>query len=398
MYKGYPWTCADVLSLLGVRYNINKEENMIVCPFCGGNRFGMNIRKGTGHCFKCGETADSAGYYAASTGLAVQDAREDIKRRLNITDNSDLQPIHKVFKEVEQEDIAPIEVRDHTYREFLNELKLSDKNLEHLLKRGFTKDDIKQLGYKTYPSPDRISFEDLCRRLLKKGCKLAGVPGFYKDNNNDWTFIKMTQGIIIPQKNVNNQIEGFQIRKDDDLRKPGKDGEPEAKISWFSSKNFKNGTGAHTSIHIATDFRFNRLKERYEPVIHGDIATLTEGGMKADLCACLMGYEATFIAVQGVHALKPLEEGLIKLKEYGLKTVNIAFDMDYLTNPNVADAMKKVEELLDRLNLNKFNMMNWESEISEDGENFTLKGLDDYLAYQLKKIKPIVSKHKEAAL
>lgn len=388
MYKGYSWSCSDVLNLLGVKYNPSKEEQTIACPFCGGNRFGMNIKKGTGHCFKCNNTADSASYYAAHTGMSLNDARDDIKRRLNIPDENGKIPERIVYKEQPQEEVAPIEVRDNTYREFLNELTLSQKNYDHLLARGFSADDIAAKGYKTFPSADDVSFEDLCRRLITKGCKLQGVPGFYKNYKDEWTFPRYTQGILIPQININNQIEGFQIRKDDDLRREV-DGELEEKCVWFSSKGKKNGAKAHTSVHIVTDFKYSNELKKYEPIIHGSVVTLTEGGMKADLCSCLLEGKVSFIAIQGVHALNPLRQTLTELKEYGLKTVNLAFDMDYLTNPNVEKAMQNVTALVKELGLNLTNMMDWEYEKTDrNGNKFYLKGLDDFLAYEYKKIIP----------
>ncbi len=392
MYKGYSWSCSDVLTLLNVSFNPGKEEQTISCPFCGSKRFGMNIKKGTGHCFKCTKSADSASYYAATTGLSLNDARNDIRKKLNIPDENGNLPKRMVFKEKEQEKLAPIEVRDKTYRAFLDELMLSQKNFDNLKARGFTDDDITAKGYKTFPSVENISFEDLCRRLTKKGCILSGVPGFYKNHNGEWTFVRITPGIIIPQIGIYNQIEGFQIRKDDDLRREY-DGELEAKIVWFSSKDKSHGTSSHVSVHIATDFIYNKDNSTYEPVLHGGRVTLTEGGMKADLCACLLDNQASLIAVQGVHSLTPLKEALISLKKYGLTTVNVAFDMDYLTNPNVKEAMKKTVVLIKELGLSVENLMNWKyRQKDEHGNTFFLKGLDDYLAFQQRGIKPVIVK------
>ncbi len=393
MYKGYSWSCEDVLSLLGVSYNPDKEEQTISCPFCGSKRFGMNIKKGTGHCFKCCATADSASYYAAATNQSLNDARDDIKKRLNIPDEHGRLPERRVFKEKQQANLASIEVRNKTYRAFLGELTLSQKHYYLLKARGFSDDDIVAKDYRSFPSAENTSFEDICRRLITKGYTLEGVPGFYQNAKGEWTFVRITPGIIIPQVNIHNQIEGFQIRKDDDLRREV-DGELEAKIVWFSSKDRNHGSSPHVSVHIATDFIYNKEKQQYEPVLHGDIVTLTEGGMKADLCACLLDSHASLIAVQGVHALNPLKQALLELKPYGLKTVNVAFDMDYLTNPNVKDAMIKVTSLIKNLGYNCENLMNWEyKQKDESGNVFFLKGLDDYLAFQQRGIKPVIIKH-----
>ena len=52
------------------------------------------------------------------------------------------------------------------------------------------------------------------------------------NDKGECTFVRITPGIIIPQIGIHNQIEGFQIRKDDDLRREF-DGELEAKIIGF---------------------------------------------------------------------------------------------------------------------------------------------------------------------
>ena len=391
-YDGYSWSCGDVLSLLREPYNQNKAENLISCPFCGGKRFAMNIAKGTGHCFSqgCKKTADSASYYAAKMGISVSEARKEIKERLNIQDKeTNFQRF--VFKEVEQSDLAPIEVRDNTYRAFLDKLVLSQKNRDNLLSRGFSNDDIVAKGYKTFPAVSEVSFEGICRQLLSEGCILKGVPGFFRNKySGEWTFVRVTKGIIIPQINVHNQVEGFQIRKDDDLRVNMDTGELEGKCSWFSSKNYPEGTGAKTTVHIATDFKFNTENQQYEPILYGDTVTLTEGGMKADLCQCILESKVSFIAIQGVHALNPLKKALSELKQYGLKRVNLAYDMDFLTNENVQDAMKKTEALVKELGLGFSSIMNWDYEIKVDAEKIFLKGIDDYLAYTYKHVVPKV--------
>ena len=388
MFSGYEWSFMDVLGLLNIHYNPGKEEQEIYCPFCGGKRFGVNLKKGTGHCWHCGEAADSAGYYAASTGMTKRDARKDIVNRLHLSTASGELPKRIVFKEAPQAIMAPIEVRDKTYRAFLGELYLNQKDTDNLLARGFSPEDIESLGYKTYPAPDGRHFQDICHRLLNQGCVLEGVPGFFLDSNNEACIPRITQGIIIPQIDCHNMIAGLQIRKDDDLRREF-DGELEAKCSWFSSKGKNHGTPAHVSVHTATDFKWNQETKQYDPMLHGNKVTLTEGGMKADLCNCLLDGKVSIIAVPGVQSYGALAKELSELKKFGLETVNLAFDMDYLTNPNVKDAMFKVQNVITKeCGLKCDNIMNWQYEVKESGETFYLKGLDDYFAYLQKHIVP----------
>lgn len=397
MKANYRWSMPDVLNLLNVGYNDQKEEQEIVCPFCGSKRFGVNIKKGIGHCWKCGGSCDSASFYAAMQGISVRDARNEIEERLGLKDGPKtpiVRPERVVFREEPETPLAPIEVRDKTYRAFLEELSLNQKETDNLLARGFSPEDIVQLGYKTYPAYGEVNYNDLCRRLLKQGCTLEGVPGFFKDQNGNWTIPRYTQGILIPQLDTKNRISGFQIRKDDDLRRQREsDGELEPKCVWFSSKGRKCGTSAKTSVHCSMDFVWDKEQKEYRPNLHGGKVTLTEGGMKADLCACLLDGKVNMIAVPGVQAYSALKDTLMELKKYGLHTVNLAFDMDYLTNENVEKAMKKVKKIIvEECKLACDNIMNWQYEVKENGTTFYLKGIDDYFAYQQKHIIPHIAK------
>ena len=111
--------------------------------------------------------------------------------------------------------------------------------------------------------------------------------------------------------------------------------------------------------------------------------TLTEGGMKADLCACLLDNSASLIAVQGVYSLNPLKETLLSLIPYGLKSVNVAFDMDYLTNPNVKEAMEKVVLPIKELGLSCENLMNWEYRKKDESENTWVSNMEIQVFFPL---------------
>ena len=386
----YKWTIMDVFSLLGIQTPSHKKEVMVPCPFCGGKRFAMNQQIGAGHCYNCFETADSASYYAQSVGLSLDEARKDIERRLNLNDEDiTKRPERIVFKEQPQEELAKIDVLDFTYRSFLNELKLSDKNRNDLLARGFDDKDIEALGYKTFPNPQETNFYDLCRRLQSNGCILKGVPGFFQTRYGDWTFITMTQGIILPQKTVNNKIFGFQIRKDDDLRKHNPEtGKLEEKCAWFSSKSCRNGCGPRADINFSCDFKFDSEKtKKYWIYASTKKVILTEGSLKADLIHAL---EPTLpvISVPGVHSTNYLENTLAYLKKLGIECIVHAYDMDYKTNANVQECLIKTRDIINKSGM-EYKMMEWNPTVDIDGNTYdVLKGLDDFLAYIKKGIIP----------
>lgn len=388
--KMYSWTILDVFSLLGIKTSPHKEEVIVPCPFCNGKRFAMNQRISAGHCFNCEQAADSASYYAQTMGLSIEEARRDIERRLNIgsTVSESERPQRIVYTAQKQEEMAKINDLDFTYRSFLAELTLSEKNKNMLLARGFNEKDIVALGYKTFPNKSDVDFFAICRRLQANGCKLRGVPGFFQTKRGDWTFISVTQGIILPQKTVNNQIFGLQIRKDDDLRVYKEEtGELEEKCVWFSSKNCRSGCSARADINFSCDFKFDAKTKKYWIYAKTKKIILTEGSMKADLIHAFEP-DLPVISVAGVNSTTYLEQTLKYLKKLGIETIVHAYDMDYKTNDKVQKQLEKTRKIIKDAGF-EYKMMEWDTEVSIDGQSHELlKGLDDYMAYHKKGIIP----------
>jgi len=269
---------------------------------------------------------------------------------------------------------------------------LSNENRDNLLARGFNMSTIDMLGYKTFPRKNEIDYIALCKRLQQNQVSLKGIPGFYKAKYGDYSFVQLTKGIIMPIRNIHNEIIGLQIRKDDDKRVYQPDeGKLEAKCSWFSSKGFPHGTSAHGWVHYATDFRFDGNKTKKWWAVVGDTVILTEGAMKADLIHLLSGVPT--IAVPGVNNIVHLSKELTLLRKLGVKKILHCYDMDYKTNPNVANAMKKTKTLIEESGL-EYQFCEWETKVNVAGEyKEVLKGLDDYLAYIYKGIVPKVQKN-----
>ena len=397
----YDWNIFDVFGLLGIQTNASKEEVMVRCPFCGGKRFAMNQRIGAGHCFNCNQTADSASYYTQymnyfnGNNMSLQEGRKAIKNALGISSNynTDALPKRTVFKAAEQKQMAPISDVDFTYRAFLNELTLTSQNRDALRARGFTDDDIELLGYKSFPSREHVDFRALCKRLLVAGCRLEGVPGFFQDKFGNWTFVALTPGIIVPQKTINNQIFGFQIRKDDDKRTFNEEtGELEEKCVWFSSKNCRNGCKATAGINFSCDFMYDEKTGKYWMYnkTFGRTVTavmLTEGAMKADLVHCLEP-SIPVISVAGVHSTTYLEQILKLLKKLGVTKIIHAYDMDYQTNKSVEKALTKTRQIIIDAGL-EYKMHTWDTRVQVAGKTYDLlKGIDDRLAFDKKGIVP----------
>ncbi len=401
-YSPLPYTGGDVLTLLGLPFNSRKDEqNPMQCPFCGARRFYFNITKGCGQCFKCGEGASSKQFYAAWEHMSEDEAEKEIKERLGIDpapwsyQKRQRRP-REVFVMPKKENIAPQKQRDKVYRTMLSMLSLSEYDRECLYARGFEDEDIARLGYKTMPCYNYNSEEsrNLCRKLMEEGCDLHDVPGFYLNEEKTWCMTKMTEGIITPCVNYFNQVVGLMVRKDDNKRKVF-NGELEGKCGYFSTKGFSSGAPAKSYVHISTDFKYSQEEGRYIPIIKNGRMILTEGIMKADLASSLMmegyGERPSFMAVQGVEALTYLPYYLKVLKVYGLKDVALAYDMDYLTNPNVQNGMRKARKIIEELGLGYTSIMSWDTNVPGNPE-VKLKGIDDMLAYNVKGIVPQIVK------
>ena len=69
---------------------------------------------------------------------------------------------------------------------------------------------------------------------------------------------------------------------------------------------------------------------------------LTEGPLKADVASALYGAPTYFIAIQGVQNTRELPSVFEWLKQFGVKTISMAFDMDRLCNRNVRKATRNI--------------------------------------------------------
>lgn len=353
------YTIADVLRLEGISYP-NGKSVRIQCPFCGGQKihknFGIDLNSEVFNCFNCGISGRGAtNFYAYLHECSTKEAYAQINVALGISpvaDKNMKMPPRKAsapMAEVIESAEADLETRNNTYSNMLQCLSLLPKHLEDLLSRGFTEDEVRTLGYKSYPkkNKDGITKEyfDIPKRLYEKKCTFKGVPGFYKTKSKGyWTLCGRSGGILVPYKSFDNKIEGFQLRKDNEDLIVYEDGSKENKYSWISSGNLNEGCRASTKVHYACDFRWNG--ESFEPILKSGSILLTEGAMKADLAHAISGYPV--IAIPGVtSATDALRENIQKMNGIGLKKIYIAYDMDRIMNINVLKGLEKIKSLIE---------------------------------------------------
>lgn len=133
--------------------------------------------------------------------------------------------------------IADIDKRDAVYRDFLNMLKLDLKHKNYLTEQGFLNSTINKQMYRTIPK--NYIKRRLVANSLKKKYDLAGIPGFYQEEDWGWTFTN-AKGFFVPIFDENNKIQGLSIHLDNSFN--GTDN------IFFSSKDKINGTATKNFI------------------------------------------------------------------------------------------------------------------------------------------------------
>ena len=338
---------ADVVDLLGLPAPPNGRSSYYVsCPCCDEDprkrHLNINVRKNVFRCPRCGVSGGIFDLYSLYTGIPRDEARDEIMSKLG---TGRVVPkannIRSVLPTVTEYPMTDVDTRDATYTALLAKLSLAPDHRDNLLQRGLTGEEIEQLGYKTTPV---LGYVSIAAQLQAEGFYLSGVPGFYRREDDVWTFNHEKRGILIPVRDVDGKIQGLQIRRDNVSKR---------KFRWVSSAEKKDGCRAEGWTHLAGAVR--------------DEIILTEGPMKADIIHDLSG--DTVLAVPGVNTLTQLKLTLERLMESGLRQVKTAFDMDLLTNIHVQNGYNNLLALLDELDL-RFGTYLWDPRY---------KGLDDYI-------------------
>ncbi len=344
----------DIIELLNLPYPKNGQISYyIACPCCDDNprkkHLNINLKRDVFRCPRCGVSGGILDFYSLFTNVSRDKANKEIRKRLNINNDSTYEQSVKksallrqnIQPEINEYPLNDIEIRHATYSAMLAMLSLAPDHRENLLNRGLTDADIIRLGYKSTPV---AGMSTIAKQLLSDGYYLAGVPGFYRTNEGNWTLIHEQRGILIPVRNKFGQIQGLQLRRDNTEKR---------KFRWISSGERPDGCRAEGWTHLVGEIT---------PII-----IITEGPMKADVINALTGL--TILAVPGVNSLTHLKTTLSELKEDGLREVKTAFDMDYINNQHVQNGLKNLLALLDE-NGFKYGTYLWDPRY---------KGLDDYI-------------------
>ncbi len=325
--RAKPFTITDVGALLGVQRLPGGDENSynVVCPFCGDERGKCNfvvIKKGeivnVYHCFHCGAGGNMLTLYADLQGIYGENRylksywmiQEELPmgiKECRIRQKQVLQREKRCREKLSEP--VDYEQRDQVYREMLKLLKLSFSHKADLRRRGLTEAEIsrmEQLGYRSICAEDSVS---IARRLIRSGCNLKGVPGFFVNRNHDWeiAFYPKNSGYLCPVWSFDGLLTAFQIRLDVPYQK--------RKYVWLSSAKLNKGCSPGSPVSLSGDPDAQRV-------------FVTEGILKAEVTHQRTG--ETYIGNPGVLNHKELRQMLIRLKGRGLQEVVEANDMDKL--------------------------------------------------------------------
>lgn len=381
----FPFGIMDVVELLHLNVRRQQANSVYVdCPFCGDRRGKMNVNfvKNVWRCNHCGKYGGMLALYAELNHTTTSDAYWEIGEAL--CDN--FQEEHtrsgngaqrqaagsgSSFSEArtaaagysasglkiasQSERASPAEIHQ-TLSLLMAQLTLRPTHREHLRspKRGLSDAQIDELGFKS--TPPSFLCRSITERLIKQGCTVQGVPGFYRDDSGRWTmsFYQKTAGILIPAIGFDGRLQGLHILLDVPLKH--KDDPPEkkgAKYIWFSSSSRKDGTTSGSPVHLIGDSSAR-------------VVYVIEGLLKADIAHCLTG--RTFAAIAGAGNTSSLDSLFPLLAQSGTEEIIEAHDMDKYNNQATMDGAIKIYKMARTYGMN-CRRLTW---------NPNHKGFDDW--------------------
>ena len=368
----FPFGIMDVVELLALRKRRPGANSVYVdCPFCGDGRGKMNVNyvKNAWRCNYCGESGGMLSLYAKMNHVSNSDAYREICDALTTGETSWGYENHSksavssekktgtdIKEEIPQSPRASDQEIHQTYSLMLEMLSVVPKHMKHLMseKRGLTEEQIRERNYKS--TPPFFLCRSLTERLLKQGCKVQGVPGFYLDDNGRWSinFSSLTAGILIPCVGIDGLIKGLQILLDVPLKdKDNPHDKKGAKYIWLSSSSKNMGVTSGSPAHF--------VGNPFARTIY-----VTEGLLKADIAHYQMN--RSFVAVAGANNLAELD-GLFKiLAQNGTELIVEAHDMDKFNNEATYKGKLKIYQIARNHEL-KCMSLTW---------NPNYKGIDDW--------------------
>lgn len=307
-----------------------------ICLICGGKED-----------WKCRQTEDER--LALCSYVASERTDTTGKRYIHIlagqTEKSPAKT--QLPRERKDEHIALAETLDTAYRCLLGRLELGKEHKANLQARGLNEQWVEKSEYKSVPAMGQ-RFE-IAKQVNDEAGDLDSVPGFYLEDDQ-WSLHMTFAGIYIPFRDVDGNIVGLQIRRDD-----ASEG---ARYMWLSTRGKDGGASSGTPLHFAN------------PDAIGDSNTVyvTEGGLKADVIASLSN--VAVVAEAGAGSVKPkmLSKAIFDAFP-DVEKIIVAYDADWRNEQAVKAALIRLLEELRGDSVVEVYVATWDEALG--------KGLDD---------------------
>lgn len=257
-----------------------------------------------------------------------------------------------------QKQAAPIIVADETrrhsvYTALLRGLRLSPADRASLRARGLSDEAIERGQFKSTLTRDEAA---AITRVLANTHDLTGVAGFYKEAGA-WRMTWTDTGIIIPARDHHAHINALMYR-----RTHARKGEGFGKYIWISSAEDRDGKPREAGASSGAPCHYanpHMMKD-------AEAVTLTEGALKAEIAANFLNSPVIGNAPScfGANFAANLKNDFPQLR-----TVFVAFDMDFKRNESVKAAMFRLVEQLEKARFD-VRVRTWPDR---------WKGIDDYL-------------------
>lgn len=262
------------------------------CPFhhdSGRPNLVVFPKTQTWACFACGAQGDVLDFICRIGGLTVHEA---LVRMDNDT------PPQRTARPPGRRAAAPASAsqaaRHRAYEALMAAERLLPQHSAMLRQRGFSGDAIRRLGYRSHQGGE-----------APQGT-FSGIPGFFVRQGR-WHVVG-PEGLLIPVRNAEGLIIGCQVRASNPRS---------GKYRWLSSACLPHGTSSGSPCHVAHK--------------GGQVVWVTEGPLKADLSAELLG--ETVLGVAGVTTWK---HALPIIDQLEPREVILAFDRDERTQASEA--------------------------------------------------------------
>lgn len=386
----------------------------IDCPFCADkkHKFNVNTQKNVSHCILCGSAFSSVSLHAKLCNLDNKEAYKDLSKRYKGLSSDVKAKLEKVSLDYQEDEVAPLWLRDALYRAFINHLSLSSDHRQSLYKRGLDDQNIDMYMYRDVPEKE-MDISEVVKEARQdkevdsyfRNHKNVAVAGFYDLKTAPKT-VANRPGILLPIliKNPHrtddaatgkmwqeeNLISGFQIRFDNlDKKYYWNDQGEKVEVTGkrympFYSSDKKTGArfAGYESIHFRLPDSVidpeTMLFER--PIVKQVI--FTEGVLKSDVASALSNNSA-FIACLGVNNVRHLEAACSLLKrKYQTEEIILAFDADKYSNEHVMTALNNAKKIIEETGLKcslPKNEMKWKKLYEKLGD--PVKGVDDLFLY-----------------